>query len=479
MLSDFNYPPTPEILDWLALGRLGDRFNRSIRLWILLKYFYGERNNLAAKLPKDFIYSDFREEFFSPKHPPSDRFTTEQIKTECPDKKCICKKSIKELIKVEISPLSIQEWQQQITDKMGGEVIEIEQRPFAVVHRTIRDDLKYLAKLGWLKKSKTIAGQYQCQPQKNWPQPPMIKTGVWDTSELSSSQTWQLLKILESVSFVQPNLELVVESLREKITQQKLLLRNDPEKRIFIHLDYILSDESQDRVDDYHQQIDELWHRSPGGVIKFQYWITKAEKKLEIIVYPVCLHYARRAKYLTAFGTDPDGKFGWHNYRLDRIISEKLTILKWGSSQIPKNLSELWKKENLPTVDYVQEELEKAWGFNFYLPRDLLIIRFDPKFARGYVDNTVRHPTFEHIEYKGLSKLVQKEIKNPQERKQLLNIIKARSSKDTYYRGWIRNGDINVLMRLRDWRPNGEVIAPISIREKLKLEAEEELANYD
>jgi CRISPR-associated protein (TIGR03985 family) len=33
-------------------------------------------------------------------------------------------------------------------------------------------------------------------------------------------------------------------------------------------------------------------------------------------------------------------------------------------------------------------------------------------------------------------------------------------------------------MRLRDWRPNGELIAPLSIREQLKQEAIQELSNY-
>ncbi|NES93572.1 TIGR03985 family CRISPR-associated protein, partial [Okeania sp. SIO2B9] len=202
------------------------------------------------------------------------------------------------------------------------------------------------------------------------------------------------------------------------------------------------------------------------------------EKQVEIIVYLVCLHYARRAKYLTAFGTDPFGKFGWYNYRLDRIVSEQLTILKWGNSQIPKKSSKLWEKGKLPTVEYMEQELEKAWGFNFYLLQDLLVMIFESKFARWYVDDTLRNPTFKPIKYENLSKLVQKEIKNLQEKQQLLNIIKARYPQDAYYYGWIRNGDINVLMRLRDWRPKGEVIAPISIREKLKLEAEQELANY-
>ena len=142
-------------------------------------------------------------------------------------------------------------------------------------------------------------------------------------------------------------------------------------------------------------------------------------------------------------------------------------------------MSKLCKEGKLPTVEYVEQELEKAWGFNFYLPQDLLIMRFESKFARWYVDDTVRHPTFKPIKYQNLSKLVQKEITDIQDKQKLLNIIKARSPQDAYYCGWIRNGDINVLMRLRDWRPKGEVIAPISIREKLILEAEQELANYD
>lgn len=42
----------------------------------------------------------------------------------------------------------------------------------------------------------------------------------------------------------------------------------------------------------------------------------------------------------------------------------------------------------------------------------------------------------------------------------------------------IRTGDINVLMRLREWRPQGEVIAPRSQRQQLAQEAAQELINY-
>ena len=45
--------------------------------------------------------------------------------------------------------------------------------------------------------------------------------------------------------------------------------------------------------------------------------------------------------------------------------------------------------------------------------------------------------------------------------------------------GWLQQvGDINVTMRLRDWRPMGEVIAPLVVRQQMMAEAQQELAGY-
>ena len=77
-----------------------------------------------------------------------------------------------------------------------------------------------------------------------------------------------------------------------------------------------------------------------------------------------------------------------------------------------------------------------------------------------------------------MPKLVADHIPNKQERQQLLEIVSQRNKSDVYYVAWIRTGDINVLMRLRDWRPTGEVIAPLSIRQLMTAEAAQELANY-
>lgn len=58
-------------------------------------------------------------------------------------------------------------------------------------------------------------------------------------------------------------------------------------------------------------------------------------------------------------------------------------------------------------------------------------------------------------------------------------VVAARSPQDVYYAGWVRLGDINVVMRLRDWRPQGEVIAPWALRQQMREEAKQEAETYE
>lgn len=151
-----------------------------------------------------------------------------------------------------------------------------------------------------------------------------------------------------------------------------------------------LSLQMQDRVDNYQEQIEQLWYKPPGGVVQFEYWIAATESKVKITVYPVCLHYVRRAKYLSAYGIDPDGNIAWHNYRLDRIagdrvppsVGDRLKVLAWGDPLVPQKLKQMWHTGSLPTPEYIADELKAAWGFNFYLKKELLILRFPVDFAK-------------------------------------------------------------------------------------------------
>lgn len=480
-MTHFTFTPTTEILQWLAAGRLASRLQRSIRLWMLLKFFYGLKINWSTDLPQPFNYKEVRDRLFSATHPVSDRLTAKEIEKTCKDKHCICHYSLQQFLEQELTAKEIQSWKheiQQITawnDKVLQEQLRV--RPFLTVHRTIRDDLKHLANMGWLKPVE--AGTYRCCSIEEWPTPPLTEKKNSGLLQLPKALIWQLLKILESIAFIEPSLEVIIQSIWHHIAASppQNIYKTEPQQRIFIHLNYILSDEDQDRVDTYQQQIEELWQQPEAGVIQFESWVPKAEKKVKLTVYPVCFHYAKRAKYLSAYGIDIDGNLGWHNYRLDRIASEKLTVLQWENDPIPKELYQLWQQQELPTTDEVEEALEAAWGLNFYLPKELLIMRFEKWFARWYVKDTERHTTFKPVAYQALPRLIQK-YAQPQEKQELLELVKNRSSEDYYYCAWIRNGDINVIMRLRDWRSNGEVIAPLSMRQQMKQEALKELENY-
>jgi len=484
----FSQLPTPDVLQWLSAGRLASRFQRAIRLWVLLSRFYGVGKNWAAELPQPFNYGAVRDRLFAPTHPKSDRLSAEEITSTCADITCICHQSADSFMIPVIPRSDWEKWKARTQQMAAWSDRELQEQlqdcPFATVHRTIRDDLKHLDKMGWLQNVGT--GSYRCAPPEEWPPVPVSAPPPPEVGEFSEGQTRELLRVLESLAFVQPDLEPPIRSVRERLAARASEAElppsppaKDPRRRIFVHLDDILPDEMRGRVETYERQIEELWRHPEGGAIRFETWVPRDDRKTTVTVYPVCLHYTRRAKYLSAYGTDPDGHFGWHNFRLDRIASDRLTILNWSDSGVPRSLRERWRHGKLPAPEDVERHLKEAWGFNFYLERALLIVRFSAKFARWYVENTRCHETFRPIAYKNLEKLLYREIEDPLERATILHILKGRSPGDSYYQGWIRIGDIDVLMRLREWRSHGEVIAPLAVRQQLREEALQELTiNY-
>ena len=424
----------------------------------------------------------------------------------CGDRHCICAKSLTHWL----HPTDVMRSQLQSLTGFDQQQCETElsQLPFATVHRSLRGDLEKLAQLGWLKA--LPRGEFQILSVDLLPQlpsdiylgsinersPSQLKmANSWLSQNLSRQQALDLLVALDTLSMVQPNLELLLDSLSELLIAEqdsdRLLSKHQNLPHTFVNLDYILPPEVQDRVDDYHKQLEDLWHTADSGVIQFDYEIVKSDSRInptdfsrfssqikQITVYPVCIHYLRRAKYLSAYGIDPDGNMTWHNYRLDRITSESLKILAWGDHAIPKYLKQLRNSGKLPTSQAVEIELRKAWGFKFYEEPQLLLIRFSEDFARWYVDNTVRHPTFKSVPYPKITSLLQKTVSSDRERDAILAIVEQRNPSDRYYQAWIRPNDINIIQRLRDWRPNGEVLAPISLRQRMVDEATQELMHY-
>ena len=274
MTKHFHFSLTPQILQWLAIGQLGNKLHRALRLWVLINKLYGSQTNWASKLPTAFTYSQLRDNLFAGTHPKSDKLNTQEITAQCGDRHCICHQTFSEIAFGENSQPSIEQWEQSMVQLTGMTEEKFQQMlaqyPFATVHRSLRDDLKQLVKQGWLQS--VGDGKYSCTVLEDLPSPPIQTDPKPATANslsfLDLGQTWELLRVLESISFVQPNLSSVIEKLWEQITNSSSttnLYTKDPQQRIFIHLDYILSPKMQDRVDNYQEQKEQLWRKHAGA----------------------------------------------------------------------------------------------------------------------------------------------------------------------------------------------------------------------
>ncbi|MFQ3613477.1 MAG: TIGR03985 family CRISPR-associated protein [Cyanobacteriota bacterium] len=246
-------------------------------------------------------------------------------------------------------------------------------------------------------------------------------------------------------------------------------------RRFFVHLDFVFPKDVEDEVEDIQLALQELWQQEPGVPVCFMY-DTREDGLKPLIVYPICLYYARRAKYLSAFGQTPDQRLSYHNFRLDRM--HNLKKISWNVERIPSELFKLYLQKQLPTPEFIEQAWEDAWGADFYLPKAWLLIRFRQDFAKRYVSRTMRHSTFKQVAYPKLPALIRQNVEDARQRAEILQIVQNRSCEDAYFQAWIRQGDTNITMRLRDWRPNGEVIAPIPVREQMRNEAVQELGFY-
>jgi CRISPR-associated protein (TIGR03985 family) len=119
--------------------------------------------------------------------------------------------------------------------------------------------------------------------------------------------------------------------------------------------------------------------------------------------------------------------------------------------------------------------MAKAWGFDFYLPSRLMLLRFDREFHDRYIQDTFRHDTFKPVTYKQAERLIQQ---HTQQQQALLKVLQSRPPQDAYYRVYYREGNTDVGLRLRAWRPSGEVLLPWKLRQSIAKEVEKEFQRY-
>jgi CRISPR-associated protein (TIGR03985 family) len=229
------------------------------------------------------------------------------------------------------------------------------------------------------------------------------------------------------------------------------------------------------------KQLKEIWHQSRISPIKISYVSARNFQRYQdegeqYIVYPVCIYYSHRAPYLFAFGQNPrdESKIDWYDYRLDRIQS--LQKLKWDEINIAGFSPKICDSK---TPQLIESLRAQAWGFDFYKPHEVLLLRFDRYFHSRYIEGTEREEIFKQIPYKHAENLI-KNCGSKSEFKQVtLAAIQARSQSDIYCQVNYRVGDNNAIMRLRAWGPEVEVFLPGELRERMAKDIEKIRSFYD
>lgn len=335
---------------------------------------------------------------------------------------------------------------------------------FSVVNKTLRNNFKRLTKLenSRLVKSKNIRGKYK----------KFLNNIQNKTKKISLNNSNQSLTIEdEFYDFFNEGLSVIAQLLSTKFHGRQ---------RFFIQAEYVANENLQDLAADWADNLKEVWKQDIVVPIKIKYRSVSINLIDDYIIYPVAIHYYQRAYYLYAFGETPQSKkiklFQWYSYRLDRIV--KLDVLSWNFSATTKSIQSQIYQQNqenhLYTPNYIREQLELAYGFDFYRDVDIMLLRFDRDYHQRYIKDTIRHATFESIEdIEQVKKFIIQQLNlvnnftGFKEQESLLKIVDSHSN-DAYYKLRYRVGDNNVIMRLRSWGFNVEVLLPGRLRQKMK-----------
>jgi CRISPR-associated protein (TIGR03985 family) len=446
-LPIFSDPPSVELLQWLARGSLKQNLLRAVRLWVWLRLLYGDKSE-RLNLSDSFTYAQWRDAFFSPSHPKGEEVPQHR------DSRCPCNQSAAKWLFASGTGIHEADWRHLIGIHAGIDDKALStglQTPlFALTRRMLAGDLQTLTQLQWLKYDQGKYYQVRSLPVR-----PAARFEIPKERQL----------VTYDLSFLPPDLALIAQNYSQQ---------TDGIQRFFLHVDYVVPPEMLDKVDDFQEQLRNLWAQTPVPPVLLVYKSAKRDRDVECIVYPVCIYYVQRATYLCALGQNPDGEINWWNYRLDRL--ESLTSLTWADERIASSLVQQYRDKTLPTPDYIQEKMAQAWGFDYYQTAALMLLRFDCIHEQRYLRGTVRHETFERVSYAEAKRLVKK-LTQPSEQKMLLGVL-SRFPQDAYYRAIYREGDPNVLQRLQAWRPFVEVLLPWALRQRVAADVEKEWQLY-
>jgi len=439
-MPEFRHPPTVEVLQSLIAPlpfHLIVNLQKSVRLWYALSQFDGDFQL------ETFTDIQWRDRLFLA---PGRTWDNKANPTDG----CICTKTIEQIIGFQ---LDWQQWKRSYlnlyskntdNNKLQENLERIESsKPFNITQKTLKNDLTTLVNRSYLSATVNI---YTI---------PMVFPELWTNNNSS------LVDVEAENNKSNPGLSEEFMSFADLFWQPL-----NKVQRFYIHADYECSIEISSRVSEYRKKLADIWDGDKGSPCKLIYKSSSKIQTYSAITYPVCIYYYQRAFYLCAFGTNQnESESNWHNYRLDRI--EELECLGWDNNDIPSDLRA--KCEDCEDIDLIYDDIYQgiadAYGFDINLPIKSMLLRFDRNFHDRYITNTLRHHTFKAVNYEEIDLLIQE--RNSAEHQQIMARIRLYPN-DAYYKMNYRVGDNSVIIRLRAWCPNVEVLLPFDLRDRMR-----------
>jgi CRISPR-associated protein (TIGR03985 family) len=470
----FDVPPSVEFLTTLSRGSLRQDLSRAVRSWVILQSIYG---GIELGLEPQFTYNQWRDLFFTQ----VDLHHKRDLIPTLHDPTCGCAVSLKDwLFHAEIGA-NESEWSRAFLQLYQLSQLELKQlvetgfsgsrdttsatgrkrlpegRLFAVTGKQLQKDFEDLAKAGWLIADAERSNTYMKVTQFPNALPASVKLEVRDFVENA------FLSELRGALIATDAVDLF-EHLGQPIRGIQ---------RLFLDIEYIVPGKLSEQVATFQQQLKRGWEQHPVLPIALTYRSARRYGEVKTYVsYPVCVRYFQRAPYLYAYGEHPcaEGSLNWYDFRLDRI--EALEILEWEDERVSEGLRDRCLRQSPPNPEQVQQLLSEVWGFDIYREPELLLVRFNQYFHAHYVANTEREAFLVAVQPRVAKRMVRAANLLPSQQGSLLQVLQEKP-KDIYCRVNYRQEDRNVLMRLRAWGGNVEVLLPWSLRLQMAKDARE------
>jgi CRISPR-associated protein (TIGR03985 family) len=456
-MSNFSHKPTPEYLSLLVGSRLKDKevIKKAVRMWYILSRIECDLGNRALT-SSGWINSIYT---FGANSQPTlnDLFSVEvdgkKEKMPIREDGYISSKKISELL-FPIESTRADEWQEWkkslntyqnlfvTKNKQQPEWLLDDLEPFYITERTAKDTLKALRSnpmVGFNHENKYVYLEGEVEVEK-------------DTENYQFSDA-----TIEFDSY----LELFSNPL-EEVT------------RFYIYTDYKDLPSKKEKIPYIQDKLKTIWQNGKAMPVELTY-SSASKGQYQKIVYPLVIYYHQRGFYLCAYdGIKDNRESSWYNYRIDRI--EEINILDWEDCRISESI----RKKCLRTSDIllIEEtacEIEAAYGFDFYQPKEQMVLRFEKNFHDRYIKTTLRHERLKKIDVETVRRLINRKDCNN------FVLLKTRIeefAQDPYYAMPYRINDNTVIMRLRAWGQNVEVLSPPELRDRMRDDIQKNWSMY-